>query len=440
MACLAFADKGRNNPGLRGTNKVRTEMEGQYRSLSYVGNHAPVVVDEPLHLFGQDTAPAPGEIVLSGLGGCLAVGITAVATWKQVKLSKIEIHMEGDIGNPAAWGAGGALQKTPPEMGFQAIRVKVVIEGDATREQCSTRSSSTPTTTRPWPTPCATRFRHSRSVLVADCYRTACSIAPTHPPFPLTPERPAMNANDLPKDIAQTAIQHDLMGAVRAIAQGPLAQRAQSIDQEGLYPQDLLQQLAAVGGMSAHLDQRARPVTTRRPSPPWRKWARSVVPSAFMMWCQAVCGLYMQHIGQPCSDRRACCKRHMQGLGLGGTGLSNPMKSFAQIENLLLKATPIEGGGYRVNGTLPWISNLAGDHYFGAIAAVMDGEHERRARGHVHPEVRCTRRHPQGMPQVLGYGGHGHLRRAVQGPGYHPSRHRGRPGHALTSAKSAQHL
>jgi hypothetical protein len=24
-----------------------------------------VVVDEPLHLFGQDTAPAPGEIVLS---------------------------------------------------------------------------------------------------------------------------------------------------------------------------------------------------------------------------------------------------------------------------------------------------------------------------------------------------------------------------------------
>ena len=131
---MAFADKGRNNPASRGTNKVHTVMEGQYRSLSTVGNHAPVVVDEPLHLFGQDTAPAPGEIVLSGLGGCLAVGITAVATWKQVKLSKIEVFMEGDIGNPAAWGAGGALQKTPPEMGFQAIRVKVLVEGDAPRE------------------------------------------------------------------------------------------------------------------------------------------------------------------------------------------------------------------------------------------------------------------------------------------------------------------
>ena len=129
----AFAAKGTANPASRGTNKVKTVMEGQYRSLSYVGEHAPVVVDEPLHLFGENTAPAPGEIVLAALGGCLAVGITAVATWKQVPLSKLELFLEGDIGNPAAWGAGGAL-KSPEEMGFRAIRVKVVIEGDASRE------------------------------------------------------------------------------------------------------------------------------------------------------------------------------------------------------------------------------------------------------------------------------------------------------------------
>ena len=130
----AFAEKGRNNPASRGTNKVHTVLEGQYRSLSQVGTHAAVVVDEPLHLFGEDTAPAPGEIVLSGLGGCLAVGITAVATWRKVRLSKLEVFLEGDIGNSAAWGAGGALQKTAPEMGFQAIRVKVMIEGDAPRD------------------------------------------------------------------------------------------------------------------------------------------------------------------------------------------------------------------------------------------------------------------------------------------------------------------
>ena len=129
---MAFADKGRNNPASRGTNKVHTVLEGQYRTLSQIGEHAPVVVDEPLHLFGQNTAPAPGEMVLSALGGCLCVGIVAVASWKQVPLRKLELFLEGDIGNPAAWGAGGAL-KTPAEMGFQAIRVKVAIEGDAPR-------------------------------------------------------------------------------------------------------------------------------------------------------------------------------------------------------------------------------------------------------------------------------------------------------------------
>ena len=128
-----FAEAGCANPAKRGTNKVHTVMDGQYRSLSYVGNHQPVVVDEPLHLFGEDTAPAPGEIVLAALGGCLAVGITAVATARGVALSKLELFIEGDIGNPAAWGAGGA-QMEPSMMGFQAIRVKVEIDGEAPRE------------------------------------------------------------------------------------------------------------------------------------------------------------------------------------------------------------------------------------------------------------------------------------------------------------------
>lgn len=131
---LKFAEAGRANPERKGTNKVHTVMQGQFRSWSFVGIHNPVVVDEPLHLFGENTAPAPGEIVLSALGGCLSVGITAVATERQVKLTRLEVFLEADIGNTAAWGAGGADRK-PSQMGFQDIRVKVVIEGDATREE-----------------------------------------------------------------------------------------------------------------------------------------------------------------------------------------------------------------------------------------------------------------------------------------------------------------
>lgn len=131
---LKFAEAGRENPERKGTNKVKTVMQGQFRSWSFVGIHNPVVVDEPLHLFGENTAPAPGEVVLSALGGCLGVGITAVATLRQVKLSKLEIHLEADIGNTAAWGAGGA-EREPDQMGFQAIRVKVLIEGEASRDE-----------------------------------------------------------------------------------------------------------------------------------------------------------------------------------------------------------------------------------------------------------------------------------------------------------------
>lgn len=129
-----FAADGKANPERRGTNKVHTVMQGQFRSWSYVGHHNPVVVDEPVHLFGENTVPAPGEIALSALGGCLGVGITAVATYRQVQLSRLEIFLEGDIGNTAAWGAGGAMREAH-QMGFQEIRVKVLIEGNATRAE-----------------------------------------------------------------------------------------------------------------------------------------------------------------------------------------------------------------------------------------------------------------------------------------------------------------
>lgn len=179
-----------------------------------------------------------------------------------------------------------------------------------------------------------------------------------------------MNPADLPPELATPRA--PLLKAVRAIAQGPLAAQAYDIDR-GAYPADLLKQLAAAGAMSAHLTQADGtagdyPLAIQAMA----EAAKVCGATGFMMWCQCVAGLYLQASGNPAlmGERLA---RHMRGDTLGGTGLSNPMKSFAQIEALLLKATPVEGG-YLVNGTLPWVSNLAPDHYFGAIAAVqVDG-------------------------------------------------------------------
>src|SRR6202051_3188131 len=59
------------------------------------------------------------------------------------------------------------------------------------------------------------------------------------------------------------------------------------------------------------------------------------------------------------------------GKILGGTGLSNPMKSFFGIEKLKLRGRKVEGG-YLVRGALPWVSNLGPDHFFGTIFEIED--------------------------------------------------------------------
>lgn len=179
-----------------------------------------------------------------------------------------------------------------------------------------------------------------------------------------------MNPLDLPIDMARTAQAQSLVDAVRTLAQGALAARAPAIDQEGHYPEDLLRQLAAMGAMDAHMDRPGQPGNYLATMASMMEVGRVCGSTAFMMWCQAVCALYMGACGNPALTGEQLT-RHRKGQTLGGTALSNPMKGFAQIEGFLLKARPVPGG-YCVNGTLPWVSNLGPDHYCGAIAAIQD--------------------------------------------------------------------
>jgi alkylation response protein AidB-like acyl-CoA dehydrogenase len=185
-----------------------------------------------------------------------------------------------------------------------------------------------------------------------------------------------MNAADLPPELHVTpdpvAHAEALLTAVRAIANGPLAQAVDAIDRQGLYPRDVLQQLAAAGAMSAHLDAPHGSGDYGLAIRAMAEVSRVCGATGFMVWCQAVCGLYLQQSGNPALMGEVL-QRHVVGAGLGGTALSNPMKSYAQIESLLLKAHAVEGG-YRVTGTLPWVSNLGPAHYCGAIAAVMNAD------------------------------------------------------------------
>lgn len=122
----ALGEKGKANPDAVVTLKAKTVCEGQFRNLTYIRELEPVVVDEPPHLLGEDTAPNPSEALLAALGACLAVGVHANATARGIKLTKLELAIEGDINVTAVWGTGDLADDKP--LGFTAIRVKFDVE------------------------------------------------------------------------------------------------------------------------------------------------------------------------------------------------------------------------------------------------------------------------------------------------------------------------
>lgn len=164
-----------------------------------------------------------------------------------------------------------------------------------------------------------------------------------------------------------------VVDAVRAIAQGPLRDAADAIDR-GSYPRALMQQLGAAGAYRAHLGPGREAGDFATAIRAMAEVSAVCGATGFMVWCQQVCGFYMQQSGNP-ALAGDFLRRHAAGELLGGTGMSNPMKAYAGIEPLLLKATPVDGG-YRVNGTLPWVSNLGSDHYCGVLAGVEGPEGE----------------------------------------------------------------
>jgi uncharacterized OsmC-like protein len=127
-----LATNAKANPNVVKSLKVKTVCEGQFRNLTYVRDLPAHVIDEPPTLLGQDTAPNPSEAVLACLGSCLSVGIHANAVMRGITLTKLELELEGDINITGVWGIGDLSDK---RLGFTDVRVKVELDGDASREE-----------------------------------------------------------------------------------------------------------------------------------------------------------------------------------------------------------------------------------------------------------------------------------------------------------------
>ncbi len=163
-----------------------------------------------------------------------------------------------------------------------------------------------------------------------------------------------------------------MLAGVREIARTQLSPLVKMIDADGVYPEEVLRNMGAAGAYEPHLPG-YRPASS--PDLVGSIEAMSsaselCLSTAFCMWCQDALGWYV-YTSDNVALRDRIGGEIARGRQLGGTGLSNPMKTFFGIEKLKLKGRRVLGG-YRVTGLLPWVSNLGADHMFGGIFELED--------------------------------------------------------------------
>lgn len=143
-----------------------------------------------------------------------------------------------------------------------------------------------------------------------------------------------------------------------------LAPHVVAIDLEARYPEPFLRAVGALGGFADVVAPRFGGSGKGLGSAieVMALIGETCLSTAFTHWCQTACARYIQ-LSDNEAAKRAWLPRLADGSLLGGTGLSNTCKSNCEIERYLLTARRVEGG-YIINGTLPWVSNLGPDHIF----------------------------------------------------------------------------
>ncbi|WP_407539797.1 acyl-CoA dehydrogenase family protein [Deinococcus radiomollis] len=169
-----------------------------------------------------------------------------------------------------------------------------------------------------------------------------------------------------------TATSAPLMPQVRELIARGLRPNVEAVD-HGQYPASFMRDLGALGGF--------RQAVPREYGGAGRGLAGTLevmeavaaecLSTGFCVWCQTVSAWYIQT-----SDNEALKREWLPdiigGERLAGTGMSNPMKHFAGIEKLRLKATPTRGG-YLLSGALPWVSNIDAGSAFAVVAQLEGG-------------------------------------------------------------------
>lgn len=85
--------------------------------------------DEPVELGATDHAPSPPEILLHALGSCVAGTASTYAALLGVKLTHLDVTLEGDLDLHGRFGLGKNVRA-----GYKRIYLRISIDGDADEE------------------------------------------------------------------------------------------------------------------------------------------------------------------------------------------------------------------------------------------------------------------------------------------------------------------
>jgi len=164
----------------------------------------------------------------------------------------------------------------------------------------------------------------------------------------------------------------ELLPGLAELISTELAPKVVDIDLKGVYPGDFLKHLGALGGLGSltPIEYGGTARGLGHAIHVIEEVSKECVSTGFLLWAEYALQWYVIN-----SSNQALAAEMLpqmaRGEVLGGTAQSNSMKSCAGIEEARLKATRDEGG-YRINGVLPWVSNIGLDHWFHMGATLPD--------------------------------------------------------------------
>jgi alkylation response protein AidB-like acyl-CoA dehydrogenase len=162
----------------------------------------------------------------------------------------------------------------------------------------------------------------------------------------------------------------DVVAAMRELSTRELAPLVRQIDADGLYPEAVMRAFGAAGAYAQHLPGLSARLDLGTAIEAMAAAGEHCLSTAFCMWCQDALAWYIFASANE-GLKTTLGRRVAAGDALGGTALSNPMKTFFGIETIRLKGKRVDGG-YVVRGALPFVSNLGADHHFGAVFEIED--------------------------------------------------------------------